>query len=187
MVVCGNNFKGKIMNELEQLTKRASEILGSEEAGQAFVDGFLKEASMFSFLNTPMAQDTLTSAIGAGAGKALGAAAAGLAVGSMAYKVGDLLSQSKKAQLHVKFQTALSQVKSGNKLVKAAPAARVDAYASTIFNFAPHVATDPNLLGSILANVIQGESIDPMTIKMLTELESRYTENNSISVPGLKM
>jgi len=170
------------MTELEQLTKRASEILGSEEAGEAFVNGFLKEAS---FLTAPLAEHSLASAIGGGAGKALGAAGIGLAVGGLAYKIGDMLNQSKKAQLHVKFQAALAQVKAGNRLVKAAPPARVDAYANTIFNFAPNVATDPNLLGSVLANVIQGESIDPMTIKMLTELESRYTENNAVQLPKL--
>ncbi len=185
------------MNELEQLTKRASEILGSEEAGKAFVDGFLKEAGMgFSqtfdalgkvtqtVVNNP-ASSSFAGLVGEGAAKAIGGAAIGLASGAVVAGVGALINQSQKAKLHVKFQTALAQVKAGNKIVKAAPSARVDAYANTVFNFAPHVATDPNLLGSILANVIQGESIDPMTIKMLTELEGRYKDNNSFHYPSL--
>lgn len=161
------------MNDLEQLTKRASEILGSEEQGQAFVDGLLKEASFGQLVSE-------------GFGKGLGGAAIGLMAGGVAAGIGALITQSQKAQLHVKFQTALNQVKASNRLVKAAPAARVDAYASTIFNFAPHVAADPNLLGSVLANVIQGESMDPMTLKMLSELEGRYVENSTFKLPGVK-
>jgi hypothetical protein len=54
---------------------------------------------------------------------------------------------------------------------------RVKGYADTVFRFAPNVASDVNLLTSILANAVHGESIDPMTIKTLTELENRFTSN----------
>lgn len=165
------------INELEQLTKKASEILGSEEQGKAFVNGLI----------TKMASDPLTfgQALTGGAAKAMGGAMVGLAAGGLLSQIGKMVNQSERAKLHVKFQAALNQVKAGNRIVKAAPIDKVNNYANTIFNFAPHVATDPNLLGSLLANVIQGESIDPMTIKMLTDLEGRYTENSSFSFPKL--
>lgn len=165
------------MNDLEQLVKRASEILGSEEKGQAFVDGFLKEAG---------GAETFGALVQKSFAGGMGGAAIGLVAGGVAAGIGALITQSQKAQLHVKFQTALNQVKASNRLVKAAPAARVDAYASTIFNFAPHVSADPNLLGSLLSNVIQGDSMDPLTLKMITELESRYIENSTFKLPGVK-
>jgi len=168
------------MNELEQLTKAACEHFGSEELGQAFVDGFIKEAAKLDAaavmeainklnVSRPMGEFT------GGALKALG----GMAAGGAIYGIAKLVSQSDKAKLHTQFQSSLNSVKMSNRIVKAAPVEKVNSYANTIFNYAPHVATDPNLLGSLLANVIQGESVDPMTIKMLVELESRYKENAS--------
>jgi hypothetical protein len=61
-------------------------------------------------------------------------------------------------------------------VLRSAKKDKVNSFAESIYRFAPHVATDANLLASVLTNTIQGDLLDPMTIKYLTELESRYNE-----------
>ena len=56
---------------------------------------------------------------------------------------------------------------------------KVESFARTIFKYAPHIATDPNLLSSILGNAIHGQSIDPLTIRALMDMEGRYLENSN--------
>jgi hypothetical protein len=51
---------------------------------------------------------------------------------------------------------------------------KVLSFATTIFNYAPTVASDPNLLSSVLSNALHGDSIDPMTIRTLMEMEKSY-------------
>lgn len=154
------------------LVKGASEALGSTEKGEAYADGILKTASAEELLKLAFWGD-----IGAGAGKAIGAGVVGLALGALAGRVGSVFDQAERAQMHVRFTNALASVKATNRIVKAADQTKINSYAETIFKFAPHVAGDPNVLASLLANVIQGESIDPMTIKTLVELENKYIQN----------
>lgn len=160
----------EIKEFVEAFIKQASENLGSKEDGEAFVYGFIKE-SAGPELFEPFPH------MGNAAAKALGAAGVGLALGALAGRVGGMFDSVERSKMHTKFQSALTQVKSSNRIVKAADQSKVNSYAETIFKFAPHVAGDPNVLASLLANIVQGESIDPMTVKMLVELEGRYKEN----------
>lgn len=113
-----------------------------------------------------------SEALGAGTAKA------GLALGALALLGAGALAvrSTKNAYLSSKFATALAQVSRTNPIVAAADPNRVTSYAATIFKFAPHIASDPNLLGSVLANAIHGEGIDPMTIKTLIEMEAKYSD-----------
>jgi hypothetical protein len=95
--------------------------------------------------------------------------------------VGSVYKGIQNNNLHTKFLTSLEKAISSNQIIKSAKKEKVLEYANTIFKFAPNVATDVNLLTAILTNSIHGDGIDPMTIKTLTELEGRFSENDSFS------
>jgi len=166
---------------LDKIRAIALEKLGSEEAANAFMEGFEKEAmaGASSIWGAMTAPDTIGKA---GVGLAASLLGAGIVAG-----VSKGFGVVKDHNLRGKFDMALAQVMASNKIVKQARPERVKEYAETMFRFAPHVASDPNLLGSILANAVLGESIDPQTIKTLVDLEGRYVDNNKISpLAGIK-
>lgn len=53
---------------------------------------------------------------------------------------------------------------------------KVRSFAETVFDFAPRVALDPNLLGTVLANASLGQSLDPQTITALVNLDNGATK-----------
>lgn len=149
---------------LEKVKQYAMEkYAGDETLANEFVEGFQKEAAEAGLLN---------SAIGA-VGKGIG----GLAVGLGIHGLNQAFAGAERAGLHTQFLGALAKAIAGNRILREAEKQKVEQYAETIFKFAPHVACDPNLLSSILANAIHGEGIDPMTIKTLGDLEGRFIEN----------
>ena len=129
----------------------------------------------------PQAKETLGGSMIMGLGKALGEGVGGVLISAGIQGVANLASIVGENNLHTKFLESLANAIQSNRIIKEANKDRVRQYAETIFKFAPNVATDPNLLSSILANAIHGEGIDPMTIKTLTDLESRYKENTTFS------
>lgn len=177
---------------LEKIRALAMEKLASEEEVDAFMEGFeqtmlSKEANFGSgFKNILMQTGSpdggslmAKAVVGLGASLLGAAIVKGISSGSNA--IGDRM-------LRNKFDMALAQVMSSNKIVKGARPERARDYAETIFRFAPHVAADPNLLGSILSNAVLGESIDPQTIKTLVELEGRYVESKRTQpLAGIRM
>jgi hypothetical protein len=164
---------------LDQIRAIALEKLGSEEAADAFMAGFEKvatekAASVADFLGGPFGRPAL----------GLGASLLGAGIVAGIAKGGKALEHN---QLRGKFDMALAQVISTNKVVKGSRPEKVREFAETFFRFAPHVASDANLLGTILANAIQGESIDPQTMKSLVDLEARYVDNHRINpLPGIR-
>lgn len=110
-----------------------------------------------------------------------GAAKAGIALGAIALLAGGraALSGIQHTMLRDKFQAALKKVMTSNVIVQSADPGKVMSYAATVFQYAPHIAVDPNLLSAILANAVHGEGIDPMTIKTLQEMEERYNRGNT--------
>lgn len=164
---------------LDKIRELAMEKFASTEEVDAFMEGFEKEATLSSVLQTMATSGEFRKAgIGLGVGLLGAAIVKGISSGSSA--IAD-------RQLRGRFDMALAQVMSGNKIVRGAKPERTKDYAETIFRFAPHVASDPNLLGSILANAVLGESIDPQTIKTLVELEGRYTDNHRTTpLPGIR-
>lgn len=182
--------------DLQKLREMALEKFASEEEVDAFMDGFMKEASMFDF--TPgRGSDSSTGAKGlsqstsfgpsighsliSGITDSVARSTGGLLVNSAVAGLGSLMGQASSMALYRKFMEALNKATAMNKVLKGANKDKVLQYGETIFKFAPHVATDPNLLSSILANAIHGEGIDPVTIKTLTELEGRYKDNVSFN------
>lgn len=169
---------------LEKIRQLAMEKLASVEEVDAFMAGFEKEALFNGNLGNMIIRGLNSDHVAKGA--------IGLGVGLLGAAIVKGVSSGASAidnrQLRAKFDMSLAQVMSGNKIVKGAKPERTRDYAETIFKFAPHVASDPNLLGSILANAVLGESIDPQTIKTLVELEGRFSDNNRANpLPGIRV
>jgi hypothetical protein len=169
------DFKGTGM--LEKIKQLALEkCAGDEEKALEFLEGFYEElltkSAAFGFNVSDLAGE-FTKGIGKGlAGVTLGLGVSGLATAAKS------IANSK---MHNQFVEALRRAISMNPILRQAKQEKVMNYAETIFKFAPHVATDANLLSSILANAVHGEGIDPQTIRTLTELESRYAQTSSAS------
>jgi hypothetical protein len=160
------------MNEqIKEVYEHALEkYAGDHEAAKKFVVGFIKEAAGFG--DAAGFGGSLIS----GAGKAVGGGLVGIGLGLGLHGMSQMLNSSTNSNLHEKFMQVLNHVVATNSLLSNADRARIDSYAETIFKFAPRVATDPNLLSSILSNAVHGEGIDPMTIRTLTDLESKIQE-----------
>ncbi len=172
--------------ELDNLRDIAKQHFSTEEEIDAFMDGFVKEAAMMDFMNYSLpsganASHTIGSSLVSGITDSIAKSTGGLLVNSTVAGLGKLISQAADISQYRKFMEALNKAVSMNKILKGADKNKVHQYGETIFKFAPHVATDPNLLSSILANAIHGEGIDPVTIKTLTELEGRYKDNISFN------
>lgn len=95
--------------------------------------------------------------------------------------VGKIYSNIQKGNLHSRFLKAVEKTIASNEMIRNADPKKVMEYANTIFRFAPNVATDVNVLNAVLTNAIHGEVMDTTTLKALTDLESRYTENSSFT------
>ena len=164
----------------EHLVKVAAEKFpNNAEAADMFVNAFLEKAA--ALFGGPTLGQTLSAnaphmyEAGARALGVLGVGLAGAAIAKGLVSGGKAIDMS---ALRRRFESSLATVMANNKIVKAYPPDKVKSYAETIFRFAPRVAADPNLLASLLANSVQGEGIDPMTIKTLTELEAKYADAN---------
>lgn len=162
-------FKGKEM--LEKIKTLALEkCAGNEQKALDFLTGFYDELLEKDASFGDMA-GSLAKEFAGGIGKGLAGVTLGLGVAGIAAAAKDI----SKGTMHTQFTMALERAISTNPILRQAKKEKVINYAETIFKFAPHVATDANLLSSILANAVHGEGIDPQTIKTLTDLESRYT------------
>lgn len=154
---------------LKHIREAALEKFASIEEVDAFMEGFEKEAGIGQFMTDPKVQEAMyKGVVGLGVGLAGAAIVKGFNSGSSAIS---------NYGLRNKFDMALAQVMTTNRIVKGAKPERAKEYAETIFAFAPHVASDANLLSSVLANAVLGEGLDPQTMKSLTELEGRYMDN----------
>lgn len=171
-------------NEILGMVKEAAAAQYSDEAAlESFMEGFEKSAAGYfnKIITSKTFQKEVRRGLGSNVAKVglgLGASLLGAAIVKGVNTVGSKIDSS---QLRTKFEQALQYVSQNNRVVKGSKPERVRDYAETIFKFAPHVASDQNLLSSILANAVLGEGIDPQTIKVLTELESRFRDTNSSS------
>ena len=175
------------MNIIDMVREEASKEIKDEAQLAAFMEGFEKQAELdkeaFNFGSGGRFAARFMTGVGtkvpavlaqAGVGLGVGLATAGIVAGVNA--VGRAIINN---SLKSKFETALQYVLNTNKIVKGGNPAKVQSYATTLFSFAPHVASDQNLLSTLLANAVLGEGVDPITIKSVTDLEGRYKENNA--------
>jgi hypothetical protein len=158
---------------LDKIAERAlKEFDGDQKKAAAFVDGFCKEAADWGRLSNELAKQ-----FAGGLGKGLGTLAVAGGVALAAKGVMD----SNSGHSHARFQAALDAAIKSNPVLHDADKAKLAQYGETIYKFSPSVAADPNVLGAVLSNAIHFNGIFPDTIKMLTELEGRYQQNNAFS------
>jgi len=169
------------MNTLEMIREEAGKVYTDSVQLDAFMEGFEKQAGLDMLGGGVMTRLFNNEAVRGAMAKAGVGLAAGLAGALLVKGVTSTSSAITNNALKSKFESALQQVINSNKIVKGANPTRVNSYAMTLFNFAPHVASDPNILSSLLSNAVLGEGLDPMTIKSVTDLEGRYKEN---AAPG---
>lgn len=179
--------------DINQLRKEAQEKMGFTDAqADAFVEGFVKEASF----NAPGAAParakepwSATTSLGHGIvdnfAKNIGGGLGNLAVNTVVGGIANLVGSARDSMLHRKFTESLKTVVESNRIVRNADRNRVMSYAETIFKFAPHVASDVNLLSQLLSNAIHGEGVDPTTIETITRLEERYSKDTSFKPKNL--
>jgi hypothetical protein len=175
---------------------------GDEAAADEFVNGFVNQVVLKKMeksatdVNTLFdniksigkgiygvraSKDTFGGSLMQGVGQAVGKGLGSALMFAGAAGLGSAASIVANNNLHTKFLSSLEKAISSNRIIREANKDRVRQYAETVFKFAPNVAADANLLSAILANAIHGEGIDPMTIKTLTELESRYRDNTAVN------
>lgn len=180
------------MDYLDLLEKAAQIYPNDEVAQKDFVKGFItKVANILKDVaysgdkmvgtgdrEMPLRKQVLDNFWGRGVATAAGKALVGGGMGIAVAGIGSLVKTVVGANLHNLYLRALNEAVQNNRILREAPKQKVLNFGNTIFKFAPHVATDPNILSTILGNAVQGEyGIDPMTIRTLTELESRYQQN----------
>jgi hypothetical protein len=176
------------MDIKEIVREEAAKVYTDEAQLTAFMEGFEKQAL---FGSGSRFATRFATGFGTKVPEVLAKAGvgvlAGLATAGVVYGVQAGANALNNNALKSKFETALQYVKNTNKIVKGGNPDKVRSYAQTLFSFAPHVASDQNLLATLLANAVLGEGIDPMTIKSVTDLEGRYKENNAYgALPGIR-
>jgi hypothetical protein len=170
-----------MLNEVKQLG--LEKFAGDEDLAEQFVAGFVtqvlleKEAADKTDKNVFDPKHEVAQSFFREAGKATG----GLAVGGGLWMLANTGKYVVDHFRYNRFLQSLHQAINSSHILQSAPRAKVENYANTIYQFAPMVATDPNLLQSVLTNAVHGDGVDIMTIKSLTDLEGRWKDNTSFS------
>lgn len=176
-------LKGLREGLIEGLQKSAGVTELSEDQTR-FVDltieNMEKSAALMDFLNADKGLGNATAkAIANTAVPLLG----GLGVAAGAAAIRSIASGMNKS----KFEAALKMAISRNSVLQHADQERVKSLAESIYATAPHVSTDPNILGQVLGNAIRGENLDIQTVKMLSELESRRTQGTPLTARNFSL
>ena len=174
------------VNFYMELRKAAEIRFPDEKERDQYLNGFIEKLANF-FTDEmgekgSLAENFLGRGVAQNVGKALvgGVAAAGF-TGLMG-----LVNSVKGHALYNKYLQALNEATQSNTVLRSADKKKLMNFGNTIFKFAPHVATDANVLTNILANAVHGDALDTVTIRMLTELEGRYQSNSESESFNLK-
>jgi len=177
-----------MLNEVKQMG--LEKFAGDEKLADEFLAGFVtqvmleKEAAEEVEKQANAAQSRVMGpgeSVAKGFLEQAGKSAGGLAVGTGLWMFSGAAKSVVDQFRYNRFKTALLQAISNSHILQTAERSKVEHYADTIYKFAPMVATDPNLLQSVLTNAVHGDGIDIMTIKSLTDLEGRWKDNSSFS------
>lgn len=181
------------INMLEMVKEAAEKMYPGDEAKiEEFVQGFMNKVaglgdilgqhfSLSKGLDSDTKTPTFGGSLAKGVGEQLGRGVTGAGINLGIAGIGYLANQVGMGVLKVNFSKAMNEAIQNNKILRQADKTKLWKFGETIFKFAPHVSTDSNVLTWVLSNAISGESIDGNTVKMLVELESRYTQNKSFS------
>lgn len=135
--------------------------------GARFMAGAGKALGGGGSFNNRLAAGLGAAAVGAGAmlGRDAIRGLAGMAVDKVSKSFG--ASANRAA-----FDTALQKAISSSEVLQNDPE-KARRLATSIFSFAPTVASDANVLRNILDNAIYGDSLDLQTVRAVTELEEK--------------
>lgn len=193
-------IKDSISKEMPGLTKAAQDLMAesilkgiesSEEISAALSiagEGMDKQAGVWdsigrSFKTVGKNSDGLARDIARGAAdKATNIAIAGLA----GLGLHNYLKSRRNAETIGQFadyQNALATVAGRNERLANENSERLNELGNSIFKFAPTVASDPNVLETVLDNAVQYDGLDPQTVRSLQELEERYRKMNEVPAP----
>lgn len=168
----------QIINEVRSL---AMEKYANEEQAEAFVQGFFKEAALSPSLLTNfgaafkgLAGNEMVMKAGVGL-------AAGLAGAAIVKGISSATSGVENLQLRSKYESSLAHALNNSRTVKGGKPEKVRSFGETIFRFAPHVASDPHLLTTLLEAAVLSDGLDPTTVKGLVDLENKYKDNTKAS------
>lgn len=181
-----NNLRDELPKLVPGLTKLAYEqiITDAVEAIPKNLDQFESQLEKSAFVGSAI-NDILGPKLGFvakksfvdSAAKAAGGVGVLAAAGATMVGLNKAVNAASKATLHPAFmqalETAIRSPDKAGEILRGADRQKVLSYGETIFNYAPHVATDPNLLKGILANAVDYGSLDPATIRSLMELEEK--------------
>lgn len=148
---------------LEELEKQAA-IIGSS-FGSGVADAFRHTGGMQA---GEAAAKGLGQAIGTGMG-ALGLGLGALAAVSAVKAVGNMANKSK-------YEQALALAISRSEILSGQDHAKVKRLGDTIFNLAPTVAADANILQNVLDGAVHYETLDLQTLRTLADLEARLKD-----------
>ncbi len=105
-----------------------------------------------------------------------------LGVGAGLYGAARVSGAAQNTLNYKKFVSVFNYVVKHNELLRheyERDPHKVRSFAETVFDFAPKVALDPNLLGTVLANASLGQSLDPQTITALVNLDNGATKGQT--------
>lgn len=102
-----------------------------------------------------------------------------LAAGAAIYGAKKGVDAASGLLLRRRYQNNLRMLHESNPALRAVDPEILARYGDTIFTYAPNIATDPNLLSTLLVNAVHGEGIDLTTIKTITELEDKYSSRGT--------
>lgn len=151
---------------------------GDEEKALEFVGAFAAEFLEKQATLAPDRMESPYQSLVQGFSSNLGKGIGSMLVATGVSALGNVAKLSQNSFLKTSFLAALEKAIVQSSFLKEADPVKVRDYAETIFKFGPHVATDHNLLSSLLANAIHGQGIDPMTINTIVQLEERHTGNS---------
>ena len=175
-----------MLNKVRELAME--KFAGDMSLVNEFMTGFAKQAmNKQAGPNDDFQSNQIVGTVMKGVSKAFGEGIGGLMISGSIGAMGHAAGNIRKANLRTRFLESLEQVIKHNPIVndEASKGARelnmVKGYAETIFKFGPNIAADVNLLSTLLANAVHGSAIDPMTIKTITDLEGKYSDNNTFT------
>ena len=168
--------------EYPHLTKSACESI-VEDIISAHPQGLMKQAGFFDVVRRVAGDHEVQARVGQEIMGTAGKAALAMMAGAGLYGINRVVRSAEgevtRSRFEAALRTCLSSNDSAGQIIKSAPPEKVRSLATTIFNYAPNVASDVNLLKTLLATFVNSDGMDSTTIRSLQELEMNRQKINT--------
>lgn len=168
--------------EYPHLTKSACESI-VEDIISAHPQGLMKQASFFDVVRRVAGDHAVQARAGQEIMSTAGKAAIAMMAGAGLYGINRVVRSAEgevtRSRFEAALRTCLSSNDSAGQIIKSTPPEKVRSLANTIFNYAPNVASDVNLLKTLLATFVNSDGMDSTTIRSLQELEMNRQKINT--------